>query len=159
MFGFLIGIACLAGLIHHKRRACGFGHGRHASGGRRHQRHRRRFKRHLIRHKVDHVLDHVDASDEQAREVHGIVEEFLGNLSPLKEELRAGKRGMADVAFGDDLQEVELDALFDAQRDLMKRAQGEAKDAITKLHATLDAEQRTRLSELFGRRFTKGPFR
>ncbi len=156
MFGFLFGAACLAGLIHHKRRLHGFrGGGRRRGHGRRH----RGFKRRLLRHKVERMLDVVDASDDQAREIHDIVDELTRTLFPLKDELRAGRHGMVDAVRADDLNEVELDAVFETQRDVVTRAQTALKHALQKMHATLDADQRAQLFDLFGHRATSGPYR
>lgn len=173
MFGFVIGIACLWGLVRvvrGGRRGCGpfgmrrgFGHacsagrrGRHdwddepwEGGGRR----SRFFLRGLF--------TRLDTTPGQEKEIQAAIDEVMDAGRALKNDVKDSRREVAGAFRGDDFDEELMASLLtrhDERIDELRRAMV---SGLARIHATLDPDQRKHLARMLerGPGWGGGPYR
>ena len=158
MFGFLFGTACLLGLTatvarhNHGWRHChGDGRGRgRGVGGR-----RGRFV-------LNHLLDRLYTTPGQEKVIREAVDTLMDDFHEARREFRGTRADIAQVIRSESLDRAGVEAIFDRHDTVIDKVRGNALDAFSKVHETLDQRQRKILAEIvesgpFGRGF--GPFR
>lgn len=174
MFGFVIGIASLIGLIavlrrgRHARFAGGCGHHRH-HGHRGHRGgprgHRRGWGRGPFA-MLDGLFSHLDTSPGQEKAIRAALSELFDEAHSLRGEVReTGEAARAAVA-GPAFDGHALDAAFERHDAKLARLREGAKETLRKIHEALDDEQRAELGRVLARRgfgplerFGFGPYR
>jgi Spy/CpxP family protein refolding chaperone len=152
MFGFVIGTACLIGLVKVLRHGRGWG-GRGCYGGGRWGRYA--WLRRLLRE--------LDATPAQEREVRSAVEEFLTAVDPLRDGLHRAGEDLGAALRGDALDDGASRAAAARLDELFAKAKDAMVTLLQKLHAVLDKDQRERLARFLehgpGGRHCGGPYR
>ena len=147
---FIIGFACLAGIYHLTR---GHRRGRYRGG-------RGGFKRKIMRHKVDHALSRIDASPEQASEVHGAFESLTSELCSMRDVAKQSKQELLDALRSDEFAEAEVKEIFNKQQNFVRDAQGALSRALERIHSVLEPEQRAQIIEMISTRsHSSNPYR
>lgn len=167
MFGFVVGAACLYGLVRVLRggRPLWHGHHHHHGGWGRHggfacrgagPHHRRRRGFFL-----PELFDHLDTSPGQEKEIRAAADDVRRAGRALEDELLESRGDLARAFRSDHFDERlagELLARYDARVDeLRQRVVG----ALARVHATLEPEQREELARVISRgpRPWGGPYR
>jgi hypothetical protein len=140
MCGFLIGTACLLGLIYVLRRSrCGGRRGRF--GGHDGSRWGEGFF-------LKTLLQRLDATSSQERVIRDAISEMRAAGESARDELRKSRGDVARAMRGESFDEVlfgELFARHDTAIESLRRA---GLGAIAKVHNVLDTRQRERLADL-----------
>jgi Spy/CpxP family protein refolding chaperone len=167
MFGFVIGIASLIGLVavlrrgRHARFAGGCAHHRHQH----HHGHHRRWRRGPFA-MLDGLFAHLDTSPGQEKAIRAALAELFDEAHSLKGEVgETGDAARAAVS-GPVFDPHALDAAFERHDTKLARLREGAKEALRKIHEALDDEQRAELGRVLARRgfgplgrFGFGPYR
>lgn len=146
MIGFVIGTACLAGLVAMRRRACGGrGAGACAGGGSAFHGHGdgRGPSRSLRR-----LFWHLGASREQARALRDAAASVREVAFARAGEVRRTRDDVAEALRGESLDSARIEAAFARHDEALAAMRTAVRDALAKVHATLDAKQRDRLADL-----------
>lgn len=158
MFGFIMGTVCLVALVatlrHHHSFAwgCGYGSGlsgrRHGEGGwgRRHRRQRWMLRR---------VFEQLDTTPGQEKVIAKHVDGWIDGMADGRRELSDVRRQVAQALNSDVLDEAALSSALERVEDLLAKSKLELTQALTEIHASLDAQQRRELADLL----TYGPSR
>jgi hypothetical protein len=139
MFGFVLGIACLIGLvlvIARGRRGRLFGHRRDGDCG---------YGRRAALHGL---LERLDTGPGQEKVIVGAIEEFSDRARSSGRELYDTRRQIAEAVRGERIDEARLTEVFgrhDATLDELRRA---GLEALRKVHEALDERQRKILGDL-----------
>ncbi|MCU0676452.1 MAG: periplasmic heavy metal sensor [Myxococcota bacterium] len=167
MFGFMIGIASLIGLVAVLRR------GRHArfSGGCGHHRHHghhhghRRWRRGPFA-MLDGLFAHLDTSPGQEKAIRATLAELFDEAHSFQGEVRETGEAARAAVSGPAFDPHALDAAFERHDAKLARLREGAKEALRKIHEALDDEQRAELGRVLARRgfgplgrFGFGPYR
>ena len=131
MFGFLFGIACVAGLFWVFR-----GGGRRAGRG---------FRRRFLERAV---FERLDATPGQERVIAEAIDSVEHSLRELKQELGRSRHELARELRNDSFDERAFDELFARQDGSLGAVRKQATAALAKVHEALDRAQRARLAEL-----------
>lgn len=164
MFGFLIGSACLVGLIavlKKGHRGCGRGfhgewHGRHERHGHRgwHGSGRRGWLRWLS--------TKLDATPGQEKEIAAAIDELIAKFRELRREGKASRDDVARILRNESFDETAMGELFSRHDDALRELQKAFAGALGRIHAALEPDQRAKLAEMIesGTRFGfGGPYR
>jgi uncharacterized membrane protein len=152
MFGFVLGTACLIGLVcavagRRHYRACGSGYG-----------YRGRFS------PWHAIFERLDTTPGQEKTIRMAVEDFLEKAHELRRETRRSRRDFAQAFGGTVLDEAGLEGAYGQFSERLEQLKQHAMHAIGTIHEALDDRQRRRLAELiddgFGWGFRRGsPYR
>ncbi len=161
MFGFLIGIASLIGLIAVLRsgRHCG---GRGWHGGWHGRGHHRHGWRSGPRGPLRWLFEKLDTTPGQEKEIAAAVDEFIEQARALKREGKASRDDVARVLRNESLDETQLGELFSRHDDALREVQKAFAGTLGRIHGALDPAQRAKLADLIesGPRFGfGGPYR
>lgn len=166
MFGFLIGIASLIGLVKVLRMGrggcggrgwhgggCHGGHGCHGRGGHWHGHHHHhhggpRGFRGGSRGWMRWLFERLDTSPGQEKEIAAAVDELIGQARTLKEQGKSSRDDVARVFRSESLDENALGELFSRHDDALRELHKAFAGALGRIHNALDAEQRAKLAEL-----------
>lgn len=184
MFGIIVGSAAALGACAYlsRRRRRGYRHGsRHGSrycyGGHRHGSHRcyggsrgwgrgrdwderEGPTRERVSAWVARIADRLDATPEQEEVMFDAARSVARQLRELKGSVWAGGREVAEALGSDRFDAEQLGELFGHQDDRLRSAREAVVEALAKVHAVLDPEQRERLARWLGRRREGGgPYR
>lgn len=155
MFGFLIGFACLVGLIAVLKSGRRCGRGWHGGGWRRRHRHGWRGHRGGS-HFLGFVFDRLDTTPGQEKEIRGAVEELFEKRDELRREARATRGDVAKLLRTETLDETILGELFARHDERLRDLQKAFADALGRVHQALDPEQRARLADYLAREDERG---
>ncbi len=152
MFGFVIGIACLWGLIRvvRGRGSCGGGgrwsrRGRFGGfddegwGDRWGGSPRRGFW-------LRPLFERLDTSPGQEREIQHAVEEVIDAARALKDDVRGSRREVAEALRGDDFNEELMASLLSRHDERIDALRRSAVGSLARVHATLEPDQRKQLA-------------
>ncbi len=162
MFGFLIGIVCLIGLVKVLRggRRCGRGwHDGHRGRGHHGWHDQRHFG---ARGWMRWLFRRLDTTPGQEKEISKAVEEFLEETRAIKKQGKASRDEVARVLRNESLDEEALGELFSRHDDALREVHQAFAGALGRIHNALDPEQRETLAELIEagpRRGFGGPYR
>jgi len=144
MIGFVIGTACLAGLVAMRRRACrGCGAGACGGGGNACHGYGRGPMRSLRR-----LFWHLGVSREQARTLRDAAATVREAAFARAGEVRRTRDDVAEALRAESLDSTRIDAAFARHDEALTAMRSAVRDALAKVHATLDAKQRARLADL-----------
>ncbi len=135
MLGFLIGTACLVGLVAMVRQ------------GRRHRRWGRGFGR-GPRGFLNGIFSKLDTSPSQEKVIVAAVEEVRGALSSLRGEARTTRSDVARMLSSESFDAEHLGAVFSRHDDALREARLAFGAAMGKVHAALDPAQRATLARM-----------
>lgn len=166
MLGFVVGTLCLVGLVKvlgHGRWGHGrWGHGGWERGGPRGPWGWGGGPRRMMRG----LFERLDTSPGQEKVLVEVAHEIREAGAPLREEMRASRRAIADALRAKVVDEEALGALFARHDDVLREARKRAVGALARVHDTLDDRQREAFAALlergFGwhhRRGPAGPYR
>ncbi len=163
MFGFIIGAACLAGLVHVLRgRRCyhrgGWGHHHHGhEGGRWGGGWRDRGEGFWLRG----LYSRLDATPGQEKVIRSIVDEMRSSADDVRAEMRRSRHDLACTLRSDNVDETVLGEAFARREGALEKLRKNMVGAIAKLHDALDERQRKLLAEWLDspRSFWGGPYR
>lgn len=154
MFGFVIGAACLFGLIKMIRRGRGrWGSHRGWGGGWG----RRGF--------LNRIFVRLETSPSQENLIVGAVDEVRSAARSLRPELESSRGDLARVLADETFDQERLNAVFARHDEAIRTMREAISGSLGKIHGALDAEQRKKLAELleyrfgFGNRGNHGPYR
>jgi len=140
MFGFLIGAACLGGLIAilvHRRRhhygGCGHGHGH---GG-------RFYRRHGYLHDA---LDRLDTTPGQEKAIVAAIDEFRDAVHALRGKVMASRGELAAALRQDQFEPERVRGALARNAGELAALADTGTSTLAKIHEALDAEQRKRLA-------------
>jgi Spy/CpxP family protein refolding chaperone len=170
MFGFLLGTACLVGLIWVVRGGRA-GHGYHSCGGERWRRHRNwdggyrdsgerwGFGKSAF---LRWLFERLDTTPGQERVIRQAVDDFVDHAHVARREAEGSKKDIARALRGESFDAEAMAEAFGKHDSALAELRRAAMDGLAKIHEVLDDRQRARLSELLesgiGRRF-QGPYR
>ena len=163
MFGFIIGAACLAGLIHvlRGRRCYSRGHGwgghRWHEGSRWGGGWRDGGEGFWLRG----LYARLDATPGQEKVIRSIVDEMRSSGDDLRAEMRRSKHDLAVTLRSDNVDETALGEAFARHDDALDKVRKTLVGGIAKLHDALDERQRGLLAQWLEspRSFWGGPYR
>lgn len=154
MFGFILGTVCLFALVATLRHqygyawGCGYG-GRNfgrfggppwaARHGHGHGRQRWFLRR---------LFEQLDTTPGQEKVIVKHVDSWMENVATGRRELTDVRRQVAQALRGEALDEASLQAALEKVDDLLAKSKLELTQALTEIHASLDAEQRRDLADL-----------
>lgn len=149
MLGFLVGTACLIGLISMIRRGRHgrfgrFGHGGWGRGGWG----RRAF--------LNRLFMKLETSPSQENVIVGALDQVREKARSLRPELDATRGDLARLLGEESFDAERLGAIYARHDEAMQQMRGAITDAIGQVHGALDSEQRRRLAEILERRFGWG---
>ena len=167
MLGFLIGTACLIGLIKVLRGgyrrgyghggwsggSCGGGWGRRERGGDR-EGWESRWSDRGGPFWLRGLFERIDASPAQEKVIRDAVDELRRSASDLRDEARATRDDVAKAVKSPSLDETILGELFARHDTHLEKMRKDAVGALAKVHAVLDDRQR----EIFAQLIARGPF-
>jgi uncharacterized membrane protein len=149
MFGFVLGTACLFGLIYMLKRPH-LGHGRRSCG----------------RSPLYAAFEHLDTSPGQEKVIRDAVDELFERGRDFKQDVRRSRQEFAQALRSDTLDEAVLSQLFERHESNLGELRSTFVAALRKVHETLDDRQRRRLADWlesswgFGHGFRRhGPYR
>ena len=157
MIGFIVGIACLFGLVRVLRRGRRWGmHGgcgrsgwdgdEGAGWGWRGRGRRGHF---FLRH----LFQRLDTTPGQEKEVQAAVEDVMGAGRALKDEVIGTRSEIADAFRGDDFNEELMATLLTRHDEKIDALRKSMVEGLARVHATLDPDQRKQLARML----EKGP--
>ena len=154
MIGFVIGTLSLVALVAYVRRgrrgACGHGGGRYGrrwgwgggmGGG------RGGFRRYFLRN----ILESLETTPAQERAIAGAVEEFVGEVRPLRDEVQRSRKDLGGAYRSPYFDESLLGDVFSRHDDALERFRKALVGLMAKVHDVLDPEQRERLARIVER--------
>jgi len=153
MFGFIIGTACLIGLVAMIRRGrFGGRFGRHG------------FGRRAMLNRLFHRLE---TSPSQEKMIVGAVEDVQQSVASLRPELESTRADLARILTDENFDAERLGAVFARHDDAVREVQRAVAGALGKVHGALDHNQRAQLAQLleqrgfgpWGRGASGGPYR
>ena len=137
MFGFLIGAACLGGLVavlFHRRRhhygGCGRGHGRFNGG----------------RGYLHDALDRLDTTPGQEKAIVAAIDEFRDSVHALRSKLMASRGELATALRQDQFEAERVRVALARNADELAALGDTGTRTLGKIHEALDPEQRKRLA-------------
>ena len=157
MFGFLIGTACLIGLVgvlRHGHHRYGYGYGHGCGGGR-----GRHFRPLYM------LFDALDTSPGQEKAIRNAVEDLWEQARETRRQVHRGRSEVADAIRGEVFDRARIDDLIAKNQTLLSELLQRAADTFGSVHSVLDDRQRRRLADLIesgpGWRFARhgGPYR
>lgn len=152
MFGFLVGTACLIGLVGVLRHGHPW-HG-HACGGR-----RRHFRPLYM------LFDALDTTPGQEKVIRNAVDELFEHGRDVRRQAWRSRSDLADALRADEFDRARIDDVIARHQALFSDLATRAADTLGSIHAVLDERQRRRLADLVesgpGWRFGRhgGPYR
>jgi hypothetical protein len=168
MFGLIFGMVCLFALVkalrHHYGFAWGYGYagrsrghfggrppwssGSHGSGGP-----GRAFREGRQRWFLRRLFEQLDTTPGQEKVIVKHVDGWMDNVATGRRELSDVRREVAQALTGETLNEASLQAALEKVDDMLAKSKLELTQALTEIHAALDAHQRRDLADLI----TYGP--
>lgn len=148
MLGFLIGTACLVGLIRTVRGGrCGYGgYRRYGWGGR--------------RAALRFLFERLDTSPGQEKVIMAALEELWSNKREIREEIEQSRQDIARAMQSPVFDASALEEAFARHDRVQARLRESVKHALSTVHEALDDNQRKIAAELiehgFGRGFARG---
>jgi len=166
MFGFLIGTACLIGLIWTLKRGHRFGGGCghrswHRGGWHGESRHEGRggFGRNAF---LRWVYEHLDTTPGQERVMKSAVDDFMERARAARRDVEDSRRDVARAMKSESFDAESLGEAFAKHDSAITALRNAGVEGLAKIHEALDEKQRARLAELIesgiGRRW-HGPYR
>jgi len=157
MLGFVIGTLCLIGLVKVVRRGHGGRWGRRHGcggggfagggwGGRGYGRGPRAW--------LNRIFSRLDTSASQEKVIVSAVDELLGAVRDMRGEGQASRVDIARLLADESFDAERMGELFARHDDALRKAREAFAGAFGKVHAALDANQRTELARLI----ESGPF-
>jgi hypothetical protein len=137
MFGFLLGTACLIGLVAVVRR------GRHGPFG-----YRSRHRRHGLRGALHALLSRLDAAPGQEKVIVAAAEELLERARDAGRKVRETRRDLAQAVRGERVDEARLSEVFGRHDAAIGELRAGSVQALQKVHEALDERQRKILGDL-----------
>jgi uncharacterized membrane protein len=166
MFGFIVGAACLAGLIHMmRRRRC---YGRGGWGGWGHHHHHGGWGRGWDDDRgggspfwLRGLFSRLDTTPGQEKVIREVVEELRNEASGFRGEVRRARGDLADALRSDNVDETALGEAFARHDDALTRVRKGVVGGLAKLHEALDERQRRLLADFLESRggWGGGPYR
>jgi len=164
MFGFIIGAACLAGLVHVLRgRHChahgGWGRGwrghHHGHGG------RWGWRDGGEGFWLRGLYSRLDTTPGQEKVIRSIIDEMRSGADDLRSQVRRSKHDLAATLRSDTVDETALGEAFARHDEALDKLRKSMIGGVLKLHDALDERQRKILAEWLesGRGFWGGPYR
>lgn len=144
MFGFLIGAACVFGLVKVLRHGRGFHHG----GARCHGRGEHRGGR--GRWWLRGLFERLDTTPGQEKVIREAIEELRDAARGLKGEMRHGRDAVSDALRSPAVDETQLGELFARQDERITELRKTFVGALARIHDALDEDQRRRLADMIG---------
>ncbi|MDF3067726.1 MAG: hypothetical protein K0R38_3327 [Polyangiaceae bacterium] len=141
MFGFLIGTACLMGLVAvarrgHHRRYFGYGGFRRGRGG---------FGGRFFLRRVLERLDTTPGQEKVIREaIFDLKEEAYG----LRGDMRSTRTDLAQALRAPELDKETIDRVFAKHDEVIEKLRASLLDTAEKVHTTLDEQQRKQLADM-----------
>ncbi|MEM6990720.1 MAG: hypothetical protein AAF721_09490 [Myxococcota bacterium] len=177
MFGFVIGMACLAGMAmmfrHRRYQRYGYGYGggygrgcgpgRFGGGPRGYHGHGGegggwepgygggRFGGRRGWGPLGMLISRLEATPEQERLIRGELEQLFEQASGLKREMRLSKDDVAKAMRADSLDEEVMGESFARQDEQIEEVRKAFVGALARIHDVLDDRQRRRLAEMMER--------
>jgi hypothetical protein len=172
MIGFIVGIACLWGLVRVVRggrhcggafrmgRACssgwrgGWGHHDHDDwGGFRRGRHGHFFLRGMFAH--------LETTPGQEKEIQGAIDDVMDAAGRLKSDVQGTRGDVASAFRGDDFNEEMMAALLTRHDERIDELRKAIVGGLARVHGALDPDQRRALARFIenGPRWGGGPYR
>lgn len=141
MFGFVIGTICLFLLIGVLRRRWypgghGYGHG---------------WRGHGPRAFLWRLLRRIDATPAQEKVFRDEADGFWEAAGGLREGLKASRQDLALAMRDEELDKQKLAAMFRKQDEILAGLRERLAASLGRVHATLDARQRSQLADLLER--------
>jgi Spy/CpxP family protein refolding chaperone len=162
MIGFILGTACLIGLIaiwtRHRHGYYAFAEGRH--GYHRHRagdergfgwRGRGRGGMALYR-----LFDRLDTTPGQEKAIKNALEEAREQLAMVRQPLEELRSDLGEAMQQDAFDRAQVEALFTRGEGRLKEARASVIEALERVHAALEPEQRKQLGKLVGRWGARG---
>jgi len=144
MLGFLFGV----GLSLFLMRRIGRGPWRSRSarhGGSRRSRHRRR------EWILNRMSSHLDTTPSQDKVLEDVVDDLMEVFGEQRSSFSSARSSLADILAAAEYDQASMDALKAEQDESLGAMHGAAGDALKRLHAVLDEEQRERLASFISR--------
>lgn len=151
MFGIIVGTLCLLGLIHVLRRGrwhhgyghgCGPGYGGYGMGG--------------PRFWLRNTFMRLGTSPSQEKVIVEAANDLRDQAGKLWAEAQKSKADLAEAMRADPLDSAKVQAAFARHDGLMAELRKASLDALAKVHAVLDPEQRKRLASMLERPYGFG---
>ena len=133
MLGFLFGVGLTLYFINRYRRG-GF-----RSGGRRMRRRRREWI-------LNRLSAHLETTPSQDRVLEDVVDDLMGVVTEERGAFLSARGTLADALGAETFDSGPLDELREQQDASLNRVHDAAREALEKVHAVLNYEQRTRLA-------------
>lgn len=175
MFGFIIGLTCLVGLVKVVRGGGRCGHrawgGESAFGGHRWRRgrwggpyrshenevdeepsswrERRRWRRYPYFLRM--LFEQLETTPDQEKKIRQAVEEVVDSASVAQGEVRRSRADIAAALRSDGFDEALMGELFSRHDDVIQTARKSFVGLVAKVHEALDDDQRKRLARLIER--------
>lgn len=141
MFGFLIGAACLGGLVALvSHRPWHGGHRWHRGFGFR----GRGF--HRARFFLNALFDRLDTTPGQEKAILAAVSELRESAGNVHERLRSSRAEVAEALREDEFHEDRVRAVVDRHAEELVGLGGAGAEALAKIHEALDPDQRKQLA-------------
>lgn len=165
--GFVFGTLCLVGLFflfaggrrrrwHHRHH---HGHHHHAHGGCGGRRRGRRWERDERDEEdssrwagdgfVRNAKRGLNLREEQVAFVDDALKDARKAVENFAADLRESRDDLASAVTGETIDDARLDAVFAWHDDSLRQVRKDVVDAIKKVHAALDPDQRSKLANLF----------
>jgi len=164
MIGFIFGTACLIGLItiwtRHRHGYYAFAGGRHGYGYHRHcgaderglgWRGRGGGGRVLYR-----LLDRLDTTPGQEKAIKNALEEAGEQLAMIRQPLEELRSDLGEAMQREAFDRAQVEMLFTRGEGRLKEARATVIEALERVHAALEPEQRKQLGKIVGRLGTRG---
>ena len=139
MFGFVIGTICLVllvGVLRRRGYPGSYGH---------------RWRGHGPRAFLWRLLRRIDATPAQEKVFRDEAEGFWEAAGGLREGLKASRRDLALAMRDEELDKQKLAAMFRKQDEILGGLRERLSASLGRVHATLDARQRSQLADLLER--------
>ncbi len=164
MFGFVIGLACLYGLVRVIRGGRCYGGGTCGGGWRSRRWGGPPWKRGWDGDRggfwLRGVFEHLDTTPGQEKEIKRAVNEVKDAASALKDDLQATRRDVASALESDSFDADAMAELLTRHDDKLDELRRAMVGGLARIHAALDEEQRKELARfLQRRRWHGGPYR
>jgi uncharacterized membrane protein len=164
MFGFIVGAACLAGLVHMMRRRRCYGRG---GWGHHHHQHEGRGWDGPWDHRgsggpfwLRGLYSRLDTTPGQEKVIREVVDELREEAQGFRGEVGRARGDLADALRSDTVDETALGEAFARHDDALTRVRKGLVGGLAKLHEALDERQRRQLAQwLEARGGWGGPYR
>jgi len=162
MIGFIMGTACLIGLIaiwtRQRHGYYAFADGRHG-----YHRHRGDYERGFGWHArgrggmaLYRLFDRLDTSPGQEKAIKNALEEAREQLTMVRQPLDELRSDLGEAMQRDDFDRAQVEMLFTRGEGRLKEARAAVIEALERVHAALEPEQRKQLGKFVGRWGTRG---